>query len=113
MDKAAQELIPLAVAVRILYGCLHGIQRQVGHVAERLNGFAYSLAASGAMYTIVGEYRLARRVSRKELAIGFFRNAATELHFLDGRPTLTGMAVTRKTLASAVRRLALEKQARK
>jgi hypothetical protein len=106
-DNPQDDLIPLAIAVRILYAHFHGTERPVAHVLERLNALAYSLADVGGTYAIEGEYRLARRLSREELASGVFRHGATELHFLDERPMLTRIAVSRDTVERTIQELAL------
>jgi hypothetical protein len=101
-ENPGQDLIPLALAVRIVYLQTRGM-RPTAHVSERLNAMAYSLAEAGGVYAIEGHYRLARRLSREELAAAVFRHGATEIHFLDDRPTLTNIAVKRKSLEKAIK----------
>jgi hypothetical protein len=109
-ENPGQDLIPLALAVRIVYLQMRG-KGPAAHVLERLNAVAYSLAAAGAMYAIEGPYRLARRLSREELAAAVFRRGATEIHFLDERPVLTKIAVTRESVEKTIKVIAIIRQA--
>lgn len=110
MENPRQDLIPLALAVRIVYLQTPN-SRPAAHVMERLDAVAYSLAEVGAIYAIVGQYRLARRLSREELAAGIFRHGATELHFLDDRPMLTNLAVTRESVKKSIKVIAITREA--
>jgi hypothetical protein len=110
MENHRQDLVPLALAARIVYLQTCGTRRPA-HVMERLNAAAYWLAEVGAMYAIEGRYRLARRLIRADLAAGVFRYGATELHFLDDRPMLTNIAVTRESVKKTIKVIALLREA--
>jgi hypothetical protein len=108
-EDPGQDFIPLALAVRIVYLQTRGVGPEA-HVLERLNAVAYSLAEVGAVYAIEGPYRLARRLSREELASAVFRHGATEIHFLDDRPVLTNLAVTRESVEMAIKLIAINRE---
>jgi hypothetical protein len=109
MENPREDLIPLALAVRIVYLQTRG-NGAAAHVLERLNAVAYSLAGIGAIYAIDGPYRLARPLSREELAAAVFRQGATEMHFLDDRPMLKRIAVTRESVEKTIKVMALTKE---
>jgi hypothetical protein len=111
MENRRQDLMPLTLAVRIVY-LQSRDSRPAAHVTERLNAVAYSLAEVGALYAIEGRYRLARRLSREELAAGIFRHGATELHFLDDRPMLTNIAVSRESVQKTIKVIAIQREDR-
>ena len=72
------------------------------HLADRLNGLAYSLARLGSLYAIEEGRSAPRRLWREELACGYFRDGGRELHFLDERSPILNMGVTRESIDSAV-----------
>jgi hypothetical protein len=110
MENPRQDLIPLALAVRIVYLQTRG-KGPAAHVLERMNALAYRLAEIGAVYAVEGPYRLARPLSREELAAAVFRRGATELHFLDERPMLTSIAVTRESVKKTIKVIAIKREA--
>jgi hypothetical protein len=96
------DLVPLALGARTVYQRAYGIAPPERHLGERLNSLAYSLARLGILYAIEGARRTARRLTREELARGYFRHGATELHFLDERAPIVELAVTPESIESAV-----------
>jgi len=97
------ELIPIAHAARILYERLHGALPPALHLAERLNGLAYRLAQLGSVYALGGKRSTPRLVSPSDIAKGYFRYGAKELHFLDGRAPLVAIAVPEGCIEVAAR----------
>lgn len=102
------ELIPIALAARILYQRVHGALLPEPHLAERLNGLAYRLARLGGVYSLGGKHSTPRRVSPSEVAKGYFRYGAKELHFLNGRAPLAAIAVTEQCIEAAARAMAAD-----
>jgi hypothetical protein len=100
-NDPASDLIPLVLATRMVHRQTRG-SMPLGHMMERLNAVAYSLAATGPLYAMHGPRREPRRLSLEELALGVFRRGASELHFLDERPMLTRITVARDTVQKAI-----------
>lgn len=88
------DLVPLALAVRLVYLHAYGSPPPTAHLVDRLNGLAYSLAAFATMYAIEEATHTPRPLSRDELSVGHFRHGGKELHFLDERPPITHIGVT-------------------
>ena len=99
------DLVPLALAARMVYQRAYGISPPQLHLADRLNGLAYSLAGLGSLYAIEGKKSAPRRLSRDEVACGYFRGGGKELHFLDERAPILHIAVARQSIESAVNAL--------
>jgi hypothetical protein len=104
------ELMPLDMAVstvfrrvyseRFLVGCGRGD----GH----LDGLAYMMASLVPVWVYKQDGSGIRILTKGELAAGLFKGGAKEMYFLDGRPTLTALAVsvhaieaTRKAFAAS------------
>lgn len=98
-----QTLVPVSLAARMLYQRVHGAVPPQPHLAERLNGLAYRLARLGCLYSLEGKRSSPRRLSPDEIAGAYFRHGATELHFLDARPPLAAIGVTRECIEAAAR----------
>jgi hypothetical protein len=99
------ELIPVPLAVRIVYQRAYGAAPPEAHLSERLNGLAYRLARHGRVYAIAAKGMPPRRLSREEIASGHFRHGGRELHFLDERAPLLHIGVTQDCIEKAVRAL--------
>lgn len=89
----------------MLYQRVHGALPPEPHLADRLNGLAYRLACLGGLYAIGGKHSAPRRLSREEVARGYFRNGARELHFLDERAPILQIGVTQESIERAARAL--------
>jgi hypothetical protein len=99
------ELIPVALAARIVYQRAYGAAPPEAHLNDRLNGLAYCLASRGRVYAIADRGSPPRRLSRDEIASGHFRNGGKELHFLDERAPLLHIGVTQDCIEKAVKAL--------
>ena len=86
----------------MVYQRVHGALPPELHLADRLNGLAYRLARLGGVYAIEGKRSAPRRLTREEVACGYFRHGATELHFLDERKPILQMGVTQESIERAV-----------
>lgn len=95
-------LIPLALAARLLYERAHGRAPPREHLSDRLNALAYRLARLGPVYAIEAGSGAHRRLSPREIAAAHFRHGAAELHFLDERAPLVHLAVTEQCIARAL-----------
>ena len=102
MGASKLDLVPLALAARMVYQRAYGMPPPEPHLADRLNGLAYSLARLGSLYAIEEGRSAPRRLWREELACGYFRDGGRELHFLDERAPILNMGVTRESIDSAV-----------
>ena len=96
------DLVPVALAARMVYQRAYGMPPPEPHLADRLNGLAYSLARLGDLYAIEEGRSAPRRLWREELACGYFRHGGRELHFLDERAPILDVAVNRDSIDSAV-----------
>jgi hypothetical protein len=99
------ELIPVALAARMLYEQAYGAAPPDAHLMERLNGLAYWLARYGAVYATDARRAAPRRLSPDQIARGHFRHGGSELHFLDGRAPIVQLAVTRECIDNTVQGL--------
>jgi hypothetical protein len=106
-----QALVPVPLAARMLYQRVHGVMPPDLHLADRLNGLAYRLARLGGVYALDGKRSSPRRLSAGEVAGGYFRYGAKELHFLDGRTPLRAIGVTQACIEAAARVLLAGEQA--
>lgn len=84
-------LVPLPLAARRVYAHAHGDELPALHLDERLNAVAYAIAAGETIFAVLGP--TLRPLAPRELAAGFFRKGAAELHFIDERPPLVELAV--------------------
>jgi len=100
---AKQDLIALPLAARMLYQRVYGALPPQTHLAERLNGLAYRLARTGDVYAIEPGKDAPRRLSRREIAAGHFRNGGKELHFTDERGPIVHIGVTRRCIEKAAK----------
>ena len=91
MSGLPEELVPLPVAARKVYAQAYGDDLPALHLDERLNGLAYAIAAEETIFAVLGPSL--RPLTPRELAAGFFRKGAAELHFVDDRPPLVELAV--------------------
>ena len=105
MGISRRDLVSVELAARMLYQRVHGVLPPELHLAERLNGLAYRLARLGGVYAVDGKRSAPRRLSREEVAGGYFRHGARELHFLDGRAPLAAIGVTQECIEAAARAL--------
>ena len=103
MGISRQALVPVPLAARMLYECVYGAMPPELHLAERLNGLAYRLARTGGVYALEGTRSSPRRLSPEDVADGYFRHGAKELHFLDERKPLRAIGVTRECIEAAAR----------
>jgi hypothetical protein len=83
-----RDLIAVPLVVRMLYQRAYGALPTEAHLAERLNGLAYSLAQTGA-------------IMRSSLG-GHFRYGGKKLHFVDERAPIVRIGVTRQCVEKAV-----------
>jgi hypothetical protein len=100
-----KNIIPVALAARLLYERAYGASPPDAHLAERLNGLAYRLARSGRVYALEAGRSAPRRLSRDEIARGHFRHGGRELHFLDGRAPILRLGVSEDAIESALNAL--------
>jgi hypothetical protein len=98
-----QALVPVPLAARMLYQRVHGALPPDLHLADRLNGLAYRLARRCGVYAMDGTRSSPRWLSPEEVALGYFRYGAKELHFLDERTPLRAIGVTRECIEAAAR----------
>ena len=99
---AKLDLVPVALAARMVYQRAYGMPPPEPHLADRLNGLAYGLARRGGLYAIEEGKSAPRRLWREELAGAYFRHGGKELHFLDERAPILHIAVGRDSIDSAV-----------
>ena len=105
MEDSAHDLVPLSLAARTLYQRVYEeLHRRTGQAcgAEQLNGIAYTIGALLPLFTHGKEPDSIRRLSDDETRKGLFRDGASTLIFLDGRPAIGRLAVS----ASGVERVA-------
>ena len=87
-----------------------GVQLPAEHLSDRLNALAYSLSTMATLYSLEGPSM--RVLSSEELAAGLFRNGAEEFHFIDSRPPVRRIGVTRHDIEKTAQGLlATEAQA--
>ena len=98
------DLVPLPFAARVVYLLAHGLPLPEEHLMERLNGLAYSLAGETTLYAVDGEQ--VRALRKAELADGLFRNGAAEFQFIDERPPIQHIGVTRDGVEKTAVRVA-------
>jgi hypothetical protein len=102
INNSQHNFVPLALAARLVY--LEAYDFAPGaHLSNRLNNLADALARSGTMYAV--EDGKLRAISGEELSAGLFRHGAAELHFLDERPPLTRLLVTKESVDATVKSL--------
>ena len=103
------DLVPLPFAARMVYLLAYGVQLPAEHLSDRLNAMAYSLSRMATLYSLEGPST--RALSAQELAAGLFRNGAEEFHFIDSRPPVRQIGVTRDDIEkTAEALLAIEAQ---
>jgi hypothetical protein len=97
----AHDLLPLATAAESIQRKAYPERPAVKASNEYLNGLAYAIAALVPVYAIspVGEVHA---LTKEELAHGYFRGGAKELHFMDGRPLLNSLAITPEAVNTVV-----------
>jgi hypothetical protein len=94
-QAVATRLIPLARALEIIAA---RIPQQVSDAS--LDGLASTVSALVPLFVIdAGE---ARRLGDEELHKAIFRAQGTELHYVDGRPSIGNLAVTPEGAARVV-----------
>lgn len=103
-DITQHDLVPLPFAARVVYLLAHGMPLPEEHLLERLNGLAYSLAGETTLYAVDGAE--VRALPKEELAGGLFRNGAAEFHFIDERPPIQHLGVTRDGVEKTAARVA-------
>jgi hypothetical protein len=104
------DLVPLPFAARMVYLLAYGVQLPAEHLSDRLNAMAYSLSRMATLYSLEGPSM--RALSSDELASGLFRNGAEEFHFIDSRPPVKQIGVTRDDIEKTAQGLlAIEAQA--
>lgn len=105
-DTSRHDLIPLPLAVRLVYLKAYGSAPPAAHLVDRRNGLAYLLAGLGTIYAIEGAgCAPPRPLSREELSAALFRHGGKELHFLDDRPPITDLCVTGDSIEKTVNAL--------
>jgi hypothetical protein len=104
------DLVPLPFAARMVYLLAYGVQLPAEHLSDRLNAMAYSLSTMATLYSLEGPSM--RALSSEELSAGLFRNGAEEFHFIDSRPPVRQIGVTRHDIEKTAQGLlAIEAQA--
>jgi hypothetical protein len=104
------DLVPLPFAARMVYLLAYGVQLPAEHLSDRLNAMAYSLSTMATLYSLEGPSM--RALSSDELSAGLFRNGAEEFHFIDSRPPVRQIGVTRYDIEKTAQGLlALEAEA--
>ena len=96
-------LVPLPSAAELLYLLVHGAPPPEAHLVERLNGLAYTLADETALFAVDGDG--VRPIPKDGLVGGFFCQGAQELQFLDERPPVRDIRVTRDGVERTAARL--------
>jgi hypothetical protein len=96
------DLIPVALAARMVYQRAYGVSPPDAHLMERLNGLAYRLASLGGVYALDARRGSCRRLRSRELACGHFRNGGSELHFLNERAPILQLGVTKQCIEKVV-----------
>ena len=96
-------LLPLPAATELLYLLVHGAPLPDEHLAERLNGLAYTLADGTVLFAVNGSGL--EPIPQDVLAGGFFRQGALELQFLDERPPVRDILVMRDGVERTAARL--------
>ena len=93
-DSVANELVPLALATRMINLKVYGRDGSPG----RLRDLAHAFAALAPVYTHSHDGSEVRRLIDEELISGFFRKNGAELHFMDGRSPILNIAVTNEAI---------------
>jgi hypothetical protein len=89
-------LVLLHIAVRMVYAAVyHRSDKPEAVTHERLSGIAQCMAALVPLYSGVSTHTVARRLSQEDLAGAMVRRGGKEIHFLDGRPALLTVSVSR------------------
>ena len=92
-DTLPHTLVPLALAVQVIWSRVYEGGAPAGDAKERLlDSIASTLCVTGRLYEYVGEAR-PRRLSPTEIRGGTFQGGGRELHFADGRPPRRHLAV--------------------
>ena len=109
-EKAANDLVPLELAVRTVYARVYEAQhRKAGLVCspEQLDGIAHAMAALVPVFAYDKDPAGVRRLSDQELQKGLFREGGRIMIFLDGRAPIRTFAVSAQALDIVVRELSM------
>ena len=107
-EKAADDLVPLELAVETVYARVYEAQhRKAGLVrsVEQLNGIAHAIAALVPVFTYDKDPASVHRLGDQELEKGLFREGGRIMVFLDGRAPMRTFAVSSEALDTVVREL--------
>ena len=91
------ELMPLDLAARAIFRRVYEERTGLGVAARpgaHLDGLAYVIAELAPIYVYENEGRSIAPLSKDDLAGGLFQNGGKRLAYVDGRRTITRLAVS-------------------
>lgn len=95
-------LVPLHLAVRVVYAALHRGEEHVPPAHERLDGLGQAIIALVPVYSApLGEAH-AGRVQQSALRDGMVRQGGREIRYADGRPTLGELFISRTSIEHVI-----------
>jgi hypothetical protein len=106
---SAHDMVPLELAVltifRSVYDKLERGQADRARQASHLDALAYTVAALRPLYAYEADGSALRRIYGEELSNGLFRGGGKEMHFLDGRCPIRGVAVAAEHIPLVIQAL--------
>jgi hypothetical protein len=107
-EKAADDLVPLELAVQTVYAQVYAAQHRKAGLAcspEQLNGIAHAIAGLVPVFTYDKDPASVRSLNEQELRKGLFKEGGRILIFLDGQAPMRTFAVSGEALQAVVRKL--------
>jgi CRISPR-associated Cas5-like protein len=104
-SKHTEGFVPLHTAARIVYTAVYYRRTYDVPTPERLAGMAHVIIGIVPVYTIPKDHAQPRHLATGELSGGIVRLGGIELHFVDGRPSITALFVSRKGIDHAIKLL--------
>jgi hypothetical protein len=102
--SAQDELVPLDVAVLEVYKAIYEARERSVPTPERLSGLAHGILTLISVYSATAGTD-ARLVTEAELTGALVRRSGKELHYVDGRPPVRDLAVTRTSISKIIEKL--------
>jgi len=99
-DHLAHALVPMSLAVTLVRAKSQRLRPSAA--SSDLDSIATFIAATVPIYEYSDDPSVLPRMLLDSLSGGLFRNGGRELHFLDGRPTITLLAVQAEDVARVI-----------
>lgn len=99
------DLVPLDLAVSAIFRRVYQGRMNIGtpgRSTAHLDALAYLIAEHAPIYTYKRDGDSVRVLAKEELVGGLFQGGARTLAFVDGRATITELAVSAKTIDAIV-----------